>query len=149
MNDSVIIGFYGFSNTGKTTLLTKIIEKLSVKKYKVASIKQTIHSYSIDSPGKDTWKHAEAGSGLVGFQTSIETSFIVKKQLSIEKIIQIVNCIDCFDIILVEGARDKNIKKIRLDETTPLRENTIVTFDGDVNKILSIIEKQLSRSENV
>jgi molybdopterin-guanine dinucleotide biosynthesis adapter protein len=149
MNNPVIIGFYGFSNTGKTTLITSIIKKLAVKNYKVGSVKQTTHSYSIDSPEKDTWKHAEAGAELVCFQTGIETSFILKKQLSIEKIKQVLACIDCFDIILVEGARDKNIQKIRLDESTPIRENTVLTFDGDVEKIIGIIDKQFSRREKV
>ena len=114
MNNQVIIGFYGFSNTGKTTLITSIIRHLSVKKYKVASIKQTTHSYSIDSPGKDTWKHARAGSDLVCFQTMVETSFIIKQELSFEKIKEIISCIGDYDVILVEGARDKHIQKIRV-----------------------------------
>ncbi|MBS3748458.1 MAG: molybdopterin-guanine dinucleotide biosynthesis protein B [Candidatus Thermoplasmatota archaeon] len=147
MNESVIVGFYGFSNAGKTTLITNLITQLTEKNFKVASVKQTNHSYSIDSPGKDTWKHAKAGADLVCFQTEIETSFIVKQQMSIEKIKQIMNCFNCFDIILVEGAKDKDIQKIRLDEETPLRENTLFTFDGDVNKIISIIEKQRNRRE--
>ena len=147
MNDPVILGFYGFSNSAKTRLITSLIKQLTDNDYKVASVKQTTHSYSIDSPEKDTWKHAEAGAGIVTFQTGIETSFMVKEQLSIGKIKQIINCIDYFDVILVEGARDKNIQKIRLDETTPIRENTLFTFNGDVNKIISIIEKQSIRRE--
>lgn len=147
MNNPVIIGFYGFSNTGKTTLITSLIKKLIRGEYKVASIKQTTHSYSIDSPDKDTWKHAEAGARLVCFKTSIETSFIIKEQLPIEKIKQIISCIDCFDVILVEGTKDKNIKKIRLDEKTPIRENTVFTFKGDINKIFSFIERLVNTGE--
>lgn len=147
MNNPVIIGFYGFSNTGKTTLITNLIKQLTAKDYKVASVKQTTHSYSIDSPEKDTWKHAKAGAGIVCFQTGVETSFMVKEQLSIEKIKQVMMCIDCFEIILVEGARDKHIQKIRLDETTPVRDNTVFTYDGDINKVVSFIEQECKRKE--
>jgi len=143
MNNSVIIGFYGLSNTGKTTLVTRLIKKLTEKKYNVASIKQTTHSYSIDSPGKDTWKHARAGSDLVCFQTMVETSFIIKQELSFGKIKEIISCIDDYDVILVEGARDEHIQKIRLDEKTPVRDNTAFTFDGDINKVISFIEKNV------
>lgn len=145
MNDLIILGFYGLSNTGKTTLITSLIKMLTEKQYKVASIKQTKHSYSIDSPGKDTWKHAHAGSDLVCFQTAGETSFIIKRQLPLEQIMNLINTIDVFDIVLIEGSRDSFIEKIRLDMKTPLRENTIFTFDGDINKIVLFIEQQIKR----
>lgn len=146
MSDLVILGFYGLSNTGKTTLITSIIKMLTEKQYKVASIKQTTHSYSIDSPGKDTWKHAQAGSDLVCFQTAGETSFIIKRRLPLEQIMKIIHAIDIFDIVLIEGASDPIIEKIRFDIKTPLRENTIFTFDGDINKIVLFIEQQMKRS---
>lgn len=147
MNKSVILGFYGLSSTGKTTLVTSIIKKLKEKNYNVASIKQTIHNYSIDSPGKDTWKHAQAGADLVCFQTAVETSFMIKKELSFKKINHFISCIDDYDIILIEGARDEHIQKIRLDKKTPIRDNTVFTFDGDVNKVVSFIEQQTNKKE--
>jgi molybdopterin-guanine dinucleotide biosynthesis adapter protein len=145
MTSPLIIGFYGTSNSGKTTLLTTIIRRFTEKNYKVSSIKQTTHPYSIDSPGKDTWKHAEAGAELVCFQTAVETSFIVKKEVDIKKILKIIKSIGNFDIIFIEGARDDQIQKIRLDETTPIRKNTVFTFNGDINKVMLFIEQQLEQ----
>ncbi len=146
-NSPIIIGFYGQSNTGKTMLITKIVEWLTEKNVTVATIKQTVHSYSIDKPGKDTWKYATAGSNLVCFQTAIETSFIFKKQISVNKIIDIIQSIDFFDVLLIEGARDKHIQKIRLGEKTPIRENTVLTYGNDINRILTFIEQQIKRKE--
>ena len=54
----VIIGIYGFSNTGKTKLITELIIYFSKLNYKVASIKQSDKSYNIDRVGKDTYKFA-------------------------------------------------------------------------------------------
>ena len=145
MTVPIIIGFYGYSNTGKTNLIKNIIIYFSKQKINVASIKQTTHSYSIDSPGKDTWEYAKAGAKLTSFQTEVETSFIVKKRLSIKDIIKIILETESIDLILVEGARDTQIQKIRMDMDTPLRKNTIFTFDGDVYKVISFIEEKLKK----
>lgn len=147
MASPLIIGFYGLSNTGKTTLITNIIRRFTEDDYKVSSIKQTTHPYSIDSPGKDTYKHAEAGAELVCFQSAVETSFIVKEQMDINTILKIITSISTFDIIIIEGACDDPIQKIRIDETTPLRKNTVFTVNGDINKVISFIEQKLEQKD--
>jgi molybdopterin-guanine dinucleotide biosynthesis protein B len=146
MNKPVIIGFYGLSNSGKTTLITKLIKHFSEEGLNVATIKQSNKPYSIDMVDKDTWKHSEAGAKLTCFQSTVETSFIVKNQLEIKEIIRIISKLDSFDLVLVEGARDDFIQKIRLNETTPLRKQTIFTFNGDINKVIHIIIQKLSKN---
>lgn len=147
MVEPTIIGFYGFSNTGKTTVITQIISQLTKRGYKICSVKQTTHSYSIDNPGKDTWKHAKAGAELVCFQTAIETSFVIKKQVTMDRIIKIISTIDSYDIILIEGAHESSIPKIRINKNTPIRENTVFTFNGDIFKVITLIEHQLDEKE--
>jgi len=147
MNNPVILGFYGFSNTGKTALLTSLIKKLTKKEYNVCSVKQTNQPYSIDSAAKDTWKYAQAGANLVCFNTAIETSFIINQSLSFENIKQIIKCIGYFDIILVEGAHDREIQKIRLDQRTPIRHNTLLTYTGNSNEIMSLIMKKIGENK--
>jgi molybdopterin-guanine dinucleotide biosynthesis protein B len=146
MNKPVIIGFYGFSNSGKTTLISKLINYFSEKGVNVATIKQSNKDYSIDKVGSDTWKHAEAGAKLSCFHTAVETSFIVKKQLEIKEIIHVISEIGSYDLIFVEGARDGCIQKIRLNDTTPLRKQTLLTYDNDINMVIDIIEEKLSKT---
>lgn len=143
MKRPVIIGFYGYSNSGKTTLITKVITHFSKKGIAVGTVKQTNKAYSIDAIDTDTWKHAEAGAKITCFQTAVETSFIIKNQLKIDEIIRIINEIGAFDLILVEGAREEYIEKIRLDERTPLRKKTVFTFNGDINKVINLIDEKL------
>jgi len=145
MKKPVIIGFYGFSNSGKTTLITRLIKHFSEKGFNVATVKQTNKSYSIDTKDTDTWRHAEAGAKITCFQTAIETSFVIRNQLEIKEIIRKICKFDSFDLILVEGARDDFIQKIRLDETTPLRKQTLFTFNGDINNVTDIIEEELRK----
>jgi molybdopterin-guanine dinucleotide biosynthesis adapter protein len=147
MRSTKYIGFYGLSNTGKTTLIISVIKQLTMKGYKVASIKQTTHPYSIDTSGKDTWNFSKAGSDLVCFQSAVETSFIINQQLPFDRIMDIINNMDFYDVVLIEGSKDDFIEKIRLDQKTPLIKNTVFTFDGDINKVVLFIEQQMERKE--
>lgn len=146
MKKPVIIGFYGFSNSGKTTLISKLINYFSEKEFNVATIKQTNKQYSIDTVGSDTWKHAEAGAKLCCFQTAVETSFIVKNQLEIKEIIRVISELGSYNLIFIEGARDDFIQKIRLNDTTPLRKQTLLTYNGDINMVIDIIEEKLRKN---
>ena len=60
-----IISVVGKSNVGKTTLLEKLLPEIKKRGYRVATIKHDVHGFSIDQPGKDTWKHAQAGADIV------------------------------------------------------------------------------------
>ena len=134
-----IIGFYGESNTGKTTLIVKIINRLSKDGFNVASVKISNKKISIDSEGKDTWKHAEAGSKLVVFSSENETDFLLKRKISNNEIVDNIKRLGNYDIILVEGANDENIPKIRLGEIKE-RKNTIFTYDDDFEELINFIK---------
>ena len=61
-----ILSIVGKSGSGKTTLLEKLIAELKRRGYRVATIKHHAHpGFEIDQPGKDTWRHAQAGSDHV------------------------------------------------------------------------------------
>lgn len=60
-----LISFVGRSNSGKTTLITQLIPIFCQHGLKVGSIKHTHHDLTFDQPGKDSWKHRQAGSSRV------------------------------------------------------------------------------------
>lgn len=61
------VAFIGYQNSGKTTLVEKVIVELTARGLRVGSIKHHgHHRFDIDVPGKDSWRHAEAGSRHVG-----------------------------------------------------------------------------------
>ena len=59
-----IVSIVGRSNTGKTTLIEKLIPELRRRGYRVATIKHNIHGFDIDHEGKDSWRHKKAGARL-------------------------------------------------------------------------------------
>ncbi len=57
-----VIGLAGWSGAGKTTLLTRIIPLLREQGLRVSVIKHAHHKFDVDVPGKDSWRHREAGA---------------------------------------------------------------------------------------
>lgn len=60
-----IVCIVGKSNVGKTTLLEGLITELKRRGHRVATVKHDVHGFEIDQPGKDSWRHAQAGSDAV------------------------------------------------------------------------------------
>ena len=60
-----VIGLAGWSGAGKTTLLTRVIPELIAGGLKVSTIKHAHHAFDLDTPGKDSWRHREAGASEV------------------------------------------------------------------------------------
>lgn len=60
-----VIGLAGWSGAGKTTLLTKLIPVLRARGLRVATVKHAHHAFDVDQPGKDSYRHREAGAGEV------------------------------------------------------------------------------------
>jgi molybdopterin-guanine dinucleotide biosynthesis protein B len=129
-NKSIIYGFYGESDSGKTTLVERLIFTLTREGYRIAAVKKTNQSISIDSAGKDTNRYSQAGANLVVFSTQIETAFLVKENICEKEIIAYIQHLGNFDFIFVEGANEKHIPKIRLGNITE-RENTLFTYAGN------------------
>jgi molybdopterin-guanine dinucleotide biosynthesis protein B len=134
-----VVGIYGRSDSGKTTLIVDIIKNLSNEGFKIASVKITDKKIGIDTKEKDTWKHGKAGANLVVFSSPQETDFLIKQSEDLSGIISLINKIDKYDLIIVEGANDKFIPKIRIGNITE-REKTIYTYSGDFNEVIRFLK---------
>ena len=73
-----VVSFVGRSNSGKTTLLEKVIRALKLRGYRVAVIKHSHHDFDLDQTGKDTWRFAQAGSDAVVISSPQKLALIKK-----------------------------------------------------------------------
>lgn len=142
MNQTIVFGFYGESNTGKTSLIEEIINQLTKEGYKIATVKITDKKISLDTNGKDTWRHSQAGSRLVILSSPIETDFLFKNKQNLDEILQHINEFGEYDLVIVEGANDKTTPKIRIGDI-PKRENTILTYDGNFEELINTIKNEI------
>ena len=60
-----IVCFVGRSNSGKTTLIERLIPVLIGAGYRVATVKHAGHGFELDTEGKDSWRHKRAGASAV------------------------------------------------------------------------------------
>jgi len=111
-----VIGICGYHNSGKTTLIEKLIKWLKNDGYKIATIKNIPKKFSIDTEGKDTWEHSEAGASVVVASSPDETAFIFKRGMELKEIADILNEIVHPDLILVEGHKRERIPKISVGD---------------------------------
>jgi molybdopterin-guanine dinucleotide biosynthesis adapter protein len=108
------ISVVGRAKSGKTTLLEKIIAGLNSRGYSVATIKHTTHTVEIDQPGKDTWRHLNAGSKSTTIVAANSVIYIkpVQDNIRPEDIIRLYG--EEFDIVLIEGFKQNNYPKIEV-----------------------------------
>ena len=57
-----VVGFAGFSGSGKTTLIEALVKRFVQQGLRVSVLKHAHHRFEFDHPGKDTWRHREAGA---------------------------------------------------------------------------------------
>ena len=136
-----ILGFYGESNSGKTSLLEKLISQFAREGYRVAAIKQTDKRISMDTPGKNTDRYVQSGAALVVFSSKIETIYLAKQKVNIFEIITRIQEMGKFDYIFIEGADEETLPKIRLGSICE-RANTLLTYDGDYDNLYKKIKRQ-------
>lgn len=103
----------GKSNSGKTTLMEKLIKEVKSRGYKVATIKHRNKDFDIDLPGKDSWRHAQAGSDLVIMASPNKLATIQKLEVELP-LDDILATIKGVDIILIEGYKGGNKPKIEV-----------------------------------
>lgn len=108
-----IVCIVGKSDVGKTTLIEKLLKELKKRKYKVATIKHDVHGFDIDKPGKDTWRHAQAGADTVTISSPNRIAMIKKvdEEWTLNKLIELN---DDVDLILTEGYKRSNKPKIEV-----------------------------------
>ena len=118
-----IVSIVGHSNSGKTTLIEKLVRELTSRGYRVATIKHT-HETVADMPEKDTCRHLKAGSKAAGLSTSDRLSLVMtySREMTVAEIGRFFG--EDYDIILTEGFKTADAPKIevcRRETGPPLR----------------------------
>lgn len=129
-----VVSIVGYSNSGKTTLIERIIPILKNKGYKIGTIKHDAHDFNIDYEGKDSWRMRRAGADIVTISSKTQMAMI-KTIEEEEKIDDIVNRLfNGVHLVITEGykAGDKpKIEVVRFDKPSiPPKDNLIGIVDN-------------------
>ena len=109
-----IVSIIGISESGKTTLMEKLIRELKSRDYRIATVKHTAEEATLDKPGKDTWRHLQAGSEVTVLAS--ENGMVMMKPVSSENTLDEIARLfgEDYDIILAEGFKQSDAPKIEV-----------------------------------
>lgn len=107
-----MIGLAGWSGAGKTTLLAKLIPELTARGVGVSTIKHAHHRFDVDTPGKDSWIHREAGARQVLVASANRWALMTELRGAAEpELRELLGQLAPVDLVLVEGfKRDRHPK---------------------------------------
>ena len=111
-----VVGFAGYSGSGKTTLVERLIPALRLQGLRVSVVKHAHHRFDIDHPGKDTFRHREAGAfeAVVASnrRLALLREFEQETQLTVHQLL--AELYAGVDWVLVEGFKDSDLLKIEV-----------------------------------
>lgn len=111
-----VIIIAGHSGAGKTTLVEQLIPALKALGQRVSVVKHAHHRFEMDHPGKDTWRHREAGAFEVVAASPqrlvLQREFEQPVDLSVHHLL--AELYAGVDWVLVEGYRDSNLPKLEV-----------------------------------
>jgi len=110
-----VFGFAGWSGSGKTVLIGRIIPLLTARGLEISLIKRAHHEFDVDVPGKDSYRHRHAGCREVLLSSSVRWAHMHELRGEAEQTLQqLVDRISPCDLLLVEGFKREAIPKIEI-----------------------------------
>ena len=161
-----IVSIVGKSDSGKTTLIEKLIPILKRRGYRVATIKHDVHGFEMDREGKDTYRHFHSGAEGVLISSPKKMALIQR----VEQSLPLDHLVDRFypdmDLVITEGFKRLDKPKIEVfrsaahaeplctaaDNRVALVSDTLIEADcprfdiNDVEAIADFIEKRFLKS---
>ncbi len=98
----VVLGVVGRPNSGKTTLIERIIPEFTRRGLRVGAVKR-VAKFDVDMPGKDSWRHGQAGADAYTVASATKLAFIARRteEASLEQIVS--RYFAGYDVIVCEG----------------------------------------------
>ena len=110
-----VIGLAGWSGAGKTTLLTRVIPLLAEQGLRVSVIKHAHHKFDIDTPGKDSWRHREAGAEEVLVSSANRWALMHELRGAREpRLPELLQKLSRVDLVIIEGYKTEPHRKIEV-----------------------------------
>lgn len=144
MKKTKLFGIVGWKNSGKTTLVERLISDITKRGYKVSTIKHAHHTFDIDHQGTDSFRHRAAGAKEV-LLTS-RNRWAVMHELRGEpepEFKSLLNNLKGVDLVLIEGFKNENHHKLEVirseNKKTPI-------FRGDKSIIALATDTTVSNT---
>lgn len=141
-----VVVFAGFSGSGKTTLLEQIIAQLVGEGQRVSVLKHAHHHFDIDQPGKDSWRHRQAGAREVLIASDRRLALMRENPVPAEPDVhELLTHLGVVDWVLVEGFKTAALPKIEIwRQPEPGRGERPVRYPHDA-QVLAVATDNAAR----
>ena len=126
-----IIGIVGWKNSGKTTLVVKLVEEFTRRGLSVATVKHAHHSFQIDDAGTDSARHRRAGAAQVAIVSARRWALVTETPDEPDFSAVIAMLKPC-DLVIVEGYKTAPIAKIECRLTAAAPGKPLASGDPNV-----------------
>ena len=110
-----VVGLCGWSGSGKTTLLEQLIGRLRLAGGSVSVVKHAHHAFDIDRPGKDSWRHRQAGAFEVVIASNRRLAKLREFESDVEPTAhQLIAELLAVDWVFVEGFKHADLLKLEV-----------------------------------
>ena len=110
-----VLGFAGFSGSGKTTLIERLVPVLAGHGGRGSLLKHAHHAFDVDRPGKDSWRHRQAGCTEVLVGSANRWALMHELRGAPETSLdEMLGRLSPCDLVLVEGWKQATIPKIEV-----------------------------------
>ena len=132
--------FIGVSGSGKTRLLTRVIEVLRQRGRRVAAIKHTHHRFEFDCEGKDSFRMKQAGAEAVVLVSAEKLGLVTetREPLALEEVLE--RYLADYDIVLVEGFHRSEVPKILVCRNQSGRGPMLPPFDWRADAVALVTD---------
>ena len=129
----LVIGIVGWKNSGKTTLVSRLIEEFTSRGLKVASVKHAHHTFEIDDKETDSARHRKAGAKQVAIVSAKRWAVVTQNEEDAEPSLdEVIASLNPSDIIIVEGYKAAPIPKIEARRTDQAKSTPLADADPNI-----------------
>ncbi len=153
-SDLPIVSVVGFSGSGKTTFIEKLIPQLNARAIRVGTLKHDVHGFEMDRPGKDSFRHKHAGAAVTVISSPRQIGMVkdVDHDHNPDDLKFLFNGVQ---IILTEGYKKQNRPKLEIyrqemrKEPFCLGDDSLIGVISDVSLDLGVPFFSLDDAEGV
>jgi len=160
------IHIVGRKNSGKTTMIEILVDRLTSDGYRVGTVKHSGHRHPVDQPGKDSWRHRRAGAAVTALLSGGQAGlfFDLDSHQSYKQ--QLAERFHAMDLVLVEGDKESRegliievwrsptnqpplaavcdtIIALITDDPLPEELNLPILSFSDINAIVNLITSEI------
>ncbi|HUL67460.1 MAG TPA: molybdopterin-guanine dinucleotide biosynthesis protein B [Burkholderiaceae bacterium] len=126
------IGVIGYSNSGKTTLIERLIRLFRERGLSVSAIKNAHHGFDMDRPGKDSFRYRDAGAGQVLIATALRWALLTETSERPAGLDELLALLAPCDLVIIEGFKSEgHLPRIEVRRKTQV-EPPIYPHDPNV-----------------